>query len=78
MLHHLLTSVPVGPTAVGGFILSGIKAIFVLIGGIIAMILCAIIAKSKGYSALLFGLLGFFFSIITLIVVIVIPRRQRV
>ncbi|QNK81057.1 deoxyribodipyrimidine photolyase [Nakamurella sp. PAMC28650] len=77
MLHHLLFNVPVEPTAVSGFILSGIKGIFLLIGGIIAMILCAIIAKSKGYSAILFGILGLFFSILTLIVVIVIPRRQN-
>ena len=59
-----------------GFILSGIKGIFILIGGIIAAVICAVVAKSKGYSALLFGILGFFFSIITLIVVLVIPRRD--
>ena len=29
----------------------------------------------NGYSAVLFGILGFFFSIITLIVILVIPRR---
>lgn len=61
-----------------GFILKGIKGIFLLIGGIIAAVLCAIVAKTKGYSALLFAVLGFFFSIITLIVVLVIPRRTRV
>jgi len=33
-----------------GMILSGIKGIFVLIGGIIAAVVCALIAKSKGYS----------------------------
>jgi len=74
---HLLFTEPVGPVMAGGFILSGIKGIFVLIGGIIAAILCAVIGKSKGYSAILFGLLGLLFSIITLIVVVVIPRRSR-
>ena len=74
---HLVTE-PLGHVMAGGFILSGIKGIFVLIGGIIAAILCAIIAKSKGYSAVLFGVLGLLFSILTLIVVIVIPRRSRV
>lgn len=38
--------------------------------------ICAVVGKSKGYSALLFGLLGLFFSLITLIVVLVIPRRR--
>lgn len=59
-----------------GVILSGIKGIFYLIGGVIAAVICAFVAKSKGYSAILFAVLGFFFSIITLIVVLVIPRRD--
>ncbi len=59
-----------------GFVLSGIKGIFYLIGGIIAAVLCGLIAKTKGYSTVLFAVLGFFFSIITLIVVLVIPRRR--
>ncbi len=59
-----------------GFILGGIKGIFVLIGGIIAAVICTLIAKSKGYSAILFAVLGFFFSIITLIVILVIPRKR--
>lgn len=33
-----------------GMILSGVKGIFYLIGGIIAAVVCALIAKSKGYS----------------------------
>ena len=62
-----------------GFILRGIKAVFVLIGSVIAAILCAIIAAAKGRSALLYGIAGLFFSIITLIVIIVLPsRRSRV
>jgi len=71
MLHTLLAS-PDQQTLAAGFILSGIKGIFYLIGGIIAAIICGLIAKSKGYSAIL----GFFFSIITLIVILVIPRRR--
>lgn len=59
-----------------GFILRGIKGIFVLIGGIIAGIICAVIAGTKGRSAIGWGILGFFFSIITLIVVIVIPSKK--
>jgi len=57
-----------------GMILSGVKGIFYLIGGIIVVVVCALIAKSKGHSAVLFGILGFFFSI-TLIVILVVPRR---
>jgi len=39
-------------------------------------VICGLIAKSKGHSTILFAILGFFFSIITLIVVLVIPRRR--
>ncbi|MGA9857612.1 MAG: hypothetical protein WBQ18_07090 [Solirubrobacteraceae bacterium] len=60
-----------------GLILSGIKGVFLLIGGVVAGVICAIVAKVKGYSALLFGILGLFFSIVTLIVVAVIPSRRR-
>jgi hypothetical protein len=38
---------------------------------------CAVIAGAKGRSAVLFGILGLFFSLITLIVVIVIPRKAK-
>ena len=37
--------------------------------------LCASIAGKKGYSPVLFGILGFFFFIITLIRVLVLPRK---
>jgi len=75
MLQQLLASSDQHVLA-AGFILSGIKGIFVLIGGIIAALVCGLIAKTKGYSALLFAVLGFFFSIITLIVVLVIPSKR--
>jgi hypothetical protein len=39
--------------------------------------LCASVAASKGRSPLLFGILGAFFTVITLIVVLVMPARQR-
>ena len=60
-----------------GLILRGIKGIFVLIGGFIAAIICGVIAATKGRSALGWGILGFFFSIVTLIVVIVIPSKRK-
>ena len=75
MLQHLMAAQD-QPVLAAGFILSGIKGIIYLIGAIIAAVICAVVAKGKGYSALLFGILGFFFSIITLIVVLVIPRKR--
>ena len=65
-----------GHVLAAGFILSGIKGILYLIGGIIAAVISATVAKGKGYSAVLFGVLGFLFSIVTLIVVVLIPRRD--
>ena len=76
MLHLLLAAAPTQVQA-AGFILSGIKGIFVAIGSVIAAVLCAVIAGAKGRSAVLFGILGLFFSLITLIVVIVIPRKTK-
>lgn len=46
-----------------------------LVFGLILAFVCGSIAGRKGYSAILFGILGFFFACITLIVVLVIPRR---
>jgi Na+/melibiose symporter-like transporter len=59
-----------------GLILRGIKGIFVAIGSIIAAIVCAIIAAMKGRNPLGWGILGLFFSILTLIVVLVIPSKK--
>jgi hypothetical protein len=59
-----------------GFILRGIKGIFYLIGGFIAAVICALIAAMKGRNPFGWGILGFFFSILTLIVVIVIPSKK--
>ncbi|MCV7163003.1 deoxyribodipyrimidine photolyase [Mycobacterium stomatepiae] len=59
-----------------GFILRGIKGIFVFIGSVVAAIVCGLIAAMKGRNPLGWGLLGLFFSILTLIVVIVIPSKK--
>ncbi|MCV7160427.1 MULTISPECIES: hypothetical protein [Mycobacteriaceae] len=75
MIHDLILAAQTQPEA-AGFILRGIKGIFVAIGSIIAAIICAIIAGLKGRSAIGWGILGLFFSIITLIVVIVIPSKK--
>ncbi|BAX92118.1 deoxyribodipyrimidine photolyase [Mycobacterium shigaense] len=74
MLHSVILA-STDPVA-AGFILRSIKGIFVFIGSIIAAIVCAVIAATKGRSALGWGILGLFFSIITLIVVIVIPSKK--
>lgn len=75
MLHNLVLAATQQPEA-AGLIVRGIKGIFVAIGSIIAAIICAVIAGMKGRSAIGWGILGLFFSIITLIVVIVIPSKK--
>jgi hypothetical protein len=75
MLHEFFLAAQSQPEA-AGFILRGIKGIFVAIGSIVAAIVCALIAGMKGRSALGWGILGLFFSILTLIVVIVIPSKK--
>lgn len=75
MVHEALFALQSQPEA-AGFILRGIKGIFVAIGSVIAAIICAVIAGMKGRSALGWGILGLFFSILTLIVVIVIPSKK--
>jgi len=75
MLHEFFLAAQSQPEA-AGFILRGIKGIFVAIGSIVAAIVCALIAGMKGRNALGWGILGLFFSILTLIVVIVIPWKK--
>ena len=75
MLHTVVLAAQDNVEA-AGFILRGIKGIFVAIGSIIAAIICGLIAAMKGRSALGWGILGLFFSILTLIVVIVIPSKK--
>ncbi len=47
-----------------------------LIVDVLCAWLCATFAIRKGYSPVLFGILGFFFFFITLIVVLVIPDKS--
>ena len=75
MLHELVLAAQSQPEA-AGFILGGIRGIFVAIGSIIAAIVCGVIAATKGRNPLGWGILGLFFSILTLIVVIVIPSKK--
>jgi hypothetical protein len=75
MLHTVFLA-SVDNLQAAGFILRGIKSIFVAIGSIIAAVICAVIAATKGRNPIGWGVLGLFFSIITLIVVIVIPSRK--
>ncbi|OBK25290.1 deoxyribodipyrimidine photolyase [Mycobacterium asiaticum] len=75
MLHELVLAAQSNPEA-AGFILRGIKGIFVAIGSVIAAIVCALIASMKGRSALIWGICGLFFSILTLIIVIIIPSKR--
>jgi Na+/melibiose symporter-like transporter len=75
MLHELLLAAQSQPEA-AGFILSGIKGIFVAVGSIIAAIVCGVIAAMKGRNPLGWGVLGLFFSILTLIVVIILPSKK--
>ncbi len=75
MLHSMLLASTQDPLA-AGLIFKGIKAIFVAIGSVIAAVICGIIAAMKGRNPLGWGILGLFFSILTLIVVIVIPSKK--
>lgn len=75
MLHELVLAAQSQPEA-AGLIMRGIRGIFVAIGSIIAAIVCGIIAAMKGRNPLGWGILGLFFSILTLIVVIVIPSKK--
>ena len=75
MVHELVLALQSQPEA-AGVILRGIKGIFVAIGSVIAAIICAVVAGMKGRSALGWGILGLFFSILTLIVVIFIPSKK--
>jgi Na+/melibiose symporter-like transporter len=75
MLHTVVLAASDNIEA-AGFILRGIKGIFVAIGSIIAAVICAVIAGAKGRNPFGWGILGLFFSIITLIVIAVIPSKK--
>lgn len=76
MLHQHVLAASEQHLQAAGFILRGIRGVLAIIGSVVAGVICAVVAKSKGYSAVLFGLLGLIFSIITLIVVLLIPRKR--
>lgn len=76
MLHELVLAAQSQPEA-AGFILSGIKGIFVAIGSIIAAVVCAVVAGTKGRNPIGWGILGLFFSILTLIVIVIIPSKKN-
>lgn len=75
MLHQLMLAAYSQPEA-AGFILRGIKGIFVAIGSVIAAIICAVIAGMKGRNPFGWGILGPILSIFPLIVVTVIPSKK--
>jgi len=75
MLHDVVLAAGTNIEA-AGFILRGIKGIFVAIGSIIAAVICAVVAGTKGRNPLGWGILGLFFSILTVIVIIVIPSKK--
>jgi Na+/melibiose symporter-like transporter len=75
MWHSLVLAAPDNIQA-AGLILRGIKGIFVAIGSIIAAIICGVVAAMKGRNPFGWGILGLFFSILTLIVIIVIPSKK--
>lgn len=75
MLHQIVLAAYSQPEA-AGLIGGTIKFIFYAIGSIIAAIICAAIAAMKGRNPFGWGILGLFFSILTLIVVIVIPSKK--
>jgi hypothetical protein len=75
VIHDLVAAGPQHVEA-SGFILSGIKGIFTLIGAIIGAILCGFVAAHKNRSVLLWAILGFFFSILTLIVILILPKNK--
>jgi hypothetical protein len=75
ILHELILASYSQPEA-AGFILRGVKGIFVAIGSVIAAFICATVAAMKGRNPFGWGILGLFFSILTLIVVIVIPSKK--
>ena len=75
MVQELVLVAQSHPEA-AGFILRGIKGIFVAIGSLIAAVVCAVIAGTKGRNPLGWGILGLFFSILTLIAVLIVPSKK--
>ena len=89
MLHSLLAAAQNHPQAasIGGFFaaLKLLRVVFlllvhpiglVILFSVIAAIVCALVAGNRGRNRLGWGLLGLLFSIVTLIVLLVLPRRN--
>jgi hypothetical protein len=75
MLQGLVLAAQSQPEA-AEFILRGIKGVLVAMSSIVAAILCAVIAATKRRNPLGWGILGLFFSILTLIAVTIIPSKK--
>lgn len=75
MLHTMVLAAQDNVEA-AGLIVRGIKFIVYAIGGIIAAIICGVVALMKGRNPFGWGILGLFFNIIALIVIIVIPSKK--
>jgi hypothetical protein len=57
----------------------GVRAFGSLIGFILAILIayaCASIARSKGRSSVVWGILGFFFTLIALLIIALLPRKD--
>ena len=50
--------------------------LLIVVVDVVCALFCGSIAGRKGYSPLLFSILGLFFFLITLIIVLVLPTRQ--
>ena len=53
------------------------ELLFILVMELVFVGLVAWLAAKKGYSAVVWGILGFFFSWIALIIVLVLPSRGQ-
>ncbi|MFG1931908.1 deoxyribodipyrimidine photolyase [Mycobacterium sp. NPDC048908] len=75
-MMHMVVLAASNNVEAAGLILRGIKGVFVAVGSIVAAIICGLVAAMKGRNPLGWGIAGLFFSILTLIVVIVVPRKR--
>lgn len=53
-------------------------SLFGLLLAIILAVACSTIARGKGRGPVVWAILGFFFGIIALVIILVLPRRDRV
>ncbi len=76
MIHELLLAHSDHIQA-SGVIVSGIKGIFVFIGAVLGAIICGFLAAYKNRSVLLWAILGFFFSLLSIIVLLILPKNKN-